>query len=522
MKRVALGLLLFSLGYGQTTPVTRIVRVGDDLQSVLHAAQPGDTIVLAADGTWTGNFMLPAKPEGLPITVTSSATLPLRRITPDDAPLLPRIVSPNADPTIACSGCRGWRFEGVRIASLSPELDVVVLEGAVDVTFDRVFIRGTPAGQKRGIRGNGRNITLTRSWIDGIWKQGQDSQAFCAWSGAGPYTITDNFLEAAGENVMFGGAASASPADVPADILVEGNTISKPEAWREPHPSTVKNLFELKAAKRVIVRNNLFERNWTDAQNGYAILFTVRNDDGNCDLHPAPCTGQSGAPWTVVEDVLFEGNTIRDVERGLNIIGYDVYAASGRGTRFVIRGNRWQTRANFFQAAGEVGELTISENTVENGGLFGLLYHGDVWPATETPSARRQSRFAVERLVMERNTGKRYDVGGVLGESAGWETKAFTQPTPQHLNGHAPGAVWTDNVLAFADPPPPPPPPPPVNPCEADPFRPTVTKWPSSQTRSSSGTWNPNGKTVQSAQFLWGPQRFVAVDTRTCSATVTR
>jgi hypothetical protein len=46
----------------------------------------------------------------------------------------------------------------------------------------------------------------TRSHLAGIWRSGQDSQAFAAWDGAGPYTITDNYLEAASETVMFGGA----------------------------------------------------------------------------------------------------------------------------------------------------------------------------------------------------------------------------------------------------------------------------------------------------------------------------
>jgi hypothetical protein len=186
--------------------------------------------------------------------------------------------------------------------------------------------------------GNGRNITLTRSHIANIWTSGQDSQAFCAWDGAGPYTVTDNYLEAASENVMFGGANSSSVANIPADILVENNHFSKPLEWKG-QPRTVKNLFELKSAKRVIVRNNLFERNWTDAQNGYSILFTTRNDEGQ-------------SPWSVVEDVLFERNVVRDVENGFNVNGYDSYQASGRTTRVTIRNNLVITAGTFRQRSG--------------------------------------------------------------------------------------------------------------------------------------------------------------------------
>ena len=38
----------------------------------------------------------------------------------------------------------------------------------------------------------------------------------------------------------------------------------------------MKNLFELKNARRVQIEGNLLENNWLDAQVGFAILFTVR------------------------------------------------------------------------------------------------------------------------------------------------------------------------------------------------------------------------------------------------------
>ena len=191
--------------------------------------------------------------------------------------------------------------------------------------------------------------------------------------------MTDNYLEAASENVMFGGANSSSPANVPADILVENNHFSKRLEWRGDHPAAVKNLFELKSAKRAIIRNNLFERNWTDAQNGYGILFTVRNDDG-------------GAPWSVVEDVLFERNVVRDVENGFNVLGYDSYQPSGRTTRVTIRNNLIVTAGTFLQAGGEVGTLTVDHNTVDQGYTFMMLYSGAVWVAGTSAGAARAVR----------------------------------------------------------------------------------------------------------------------------------
>jgi len=65
------------------------------------------------------------------------------------------------------------------------------------------------------------------------------------------------------------------------------------------------------------VEENLFEFNWADAQNGFAILFTVRNQDG-------------GAPWASIEDVTFRGNVIRHAGGGVNILAATTTTRAGR------------------------------------------------------------------------------------------------------------------------------------------------------------------------------------------------
>ncbi len=313
------------------------------MQAALNAAQPGDEIVLAAGARFTGTFRLPVKPFGAVITIRSSRALPARRLTPADAPLLPVIVSGGVESALTATGTSNWRLDGLQFeSSTTGEGNIIDLQDATAITMDRLLIVAGPAGQKRAIKGNGRQITLTRSHIANIWRAGQDSQAFCAWDGAGPYTITDNYLEAASENVMFGGANSLAADRVPSDILVVGNHFSKPLEWRG-QGKAVKNLFELKSAKRVTVRGNVFERNWTDGQSGTAIVFTVRNDEG-------------GAPWSVLEDVLFEQNIVRDTEGVFNILGYDSYQPSGRATRITIRNNLAVGTGFFLQAGGEVGD----------------------------------------------------------------------------------------------------------------------------------------------------------------------
>lgn len=403
---------------------TRYVTAGGDLQAALNAAQPGDEIVLTAGARYTGVFRLPLKPAGPVITIRSSAVLPARRITPDDASLLPTIVSGTVESAITATGTSNWRLDGLRFESNAlGEGTIIVLHDATNITLDRLLIVAGAQGQKRAIMGNGRQITLTRSHIANIWMSGVDSQAFAAWDGAGPYTITDNYLEAASENVLFGGADSAAPDRIPSDILVTNNHMSKRLEWKG-QPRNVKNLFELKAARRVVVRNNLFERNWTDGQAGVAILFTPRNQDGR-------------APWTVVEDVLFEHNIIRDTEGVFNVLGHDDERPSARTTRITIRHNLAIGSGTFVLAGGEVGVLTIDHNTVNQRGNFATLFYGDI--AQPDGFGTRPAQFAVESLTIT-NTLANHNTYGLYGDTIGVGTKALTLLVRNW--------TWTHNVLA--------------------------------------------------------------------------
>jgi hypothetical protein len=171
---------------------------------------------------------------------------------------------------------------------------------------------------------------------------------------------------------MFGGGDPLIPDLVPADIEIRGNHLAKPAAWQarplnaEGRPWTVKNLFELKNARRVLVEGNLFERSWAQAQTGFAILFTVRNQDG-------------GAPWSVVEDVAFVGNVVRQAGAGISILGRDDLKPSGQTRRIAIRNNlfdevgpaRWGGRGTLFQILNAPTHVVIEHNTgLQTGNLL--------------------------------------------------------------------------------------------------------------------------------------------------------
>jgi hypothetical protein len=100
---------------------------------------------------------------------------------------------------------------------------------------DRVFVTGDPLlGQKRGIALNAANVSITNSHIAEIKGVGQDTQAIAVWNGPGPFVIENNYLEAAGENVLLGGAGPDIPNLVPTGLAFRRNHLSRPVSWREP------------------------------------------------------------------------------------------------------------------------------------------------------------------------------------------------------------------------------------------------------------------------------------------------
>jgi hypothetical protein len=290
------------------------------------------------------------------------------------------------------------------------------------VIIDRCYLHGDRiAGSRRGVSLNASHVAIVDSYLSDFKERTADAQAIAGWNGPGPFLIAGNYLEASGENVMFGGGDPAIQDLVPSDIRILRNHLAKPRRWKKGDPSfegtewAVKNLFELKNARRVLVDGNLFEYNWPAAQNGFAILFTVRNQDGR-------------APWSVVEDVTFTNNVVRHVAAGVNILGRDDNHPSGQTRRIAIRNNvfldvggAWGN-GRLFQLLDGTHGIAIVHNTAVHTGS--LIFGGDHPPHTG---------FAFEGNVVAHNE---YGV-----------TASGTAPGRQTLDRFFPNAVFRGNVI---------------------------------------------------------------------------
>lgn len=366
---------------------THSVPPGGDLQAALNAAQPGDVVLLAPGATYVGNFRLPLKPDTTTfITVrtdAAAASLPAPgvRTSPAYAAVLAKIKSPTASPALSAdAGAHHWRLENIEfLPNAGGAGDIVVLGGSGAQTqvsqmphhlvLDRLYVHGDPAvGQKRGIALNSGAAEILNSYISDIKAVGQDTQAIAGWNGTGPYLIQNNYLEAAGENVMFGGADPSIPDLVPSDITIRGNLFTKPLNWRQERWQ-VKNAFELKNARRVLVEGNIFEHVWVAAQAGFAVLFSTRNQNGR-------------ALWSVVEDVTFRYNIIRHSSNAINISGYDNERPSQQGRRYRISHNviydiggaQWGGTGMFLQIGNEPRDVVVEHNTVSHAGHVVAVY----------------------------------------------------------------------------------------------------------------------------------------------------
>lgn len=342
--------VLMDTTYRTPSGSTTAVNSGGNLQTAIDNASCGDILSLEAGATFTGNFTLPDKDcaAGNYVVIRTSTPdgifpRPGTRVGPSHASLMAKIASGTTDIIASDSDADHYRFIGIEVAATANITTLISLAGGQGnlstqtnhIIFDRCYIHGDATnGSRRGISAQGAYIALIDSYVSDIKQVGSDTQAFAAWNASGPFKLVNNYLEASGENVMFGGSLTSGAGFIPSDIEIRRNHFKKPTSWCAHCGDyggttwTVKNLFEIKYAKRVLIEDNLFEQVWPQSQSGYAILFTVNNDEGS--------TGE-----VTIQDVTFRGNWIRKAGNGATILGVAGTPPSTKMARVDMRHNLW-------------------------------------------------------------------------------------------------------------------------------------------------------------------------------------
>jgi hypothetical protein len=298
--------------------------------------------VLQAGSTYSGNFTIPniGSCSGWVIVESSEASsLPSgTRVGPSSVSRMATLSSNTLSPVLQfrAAGIHNFRFIGLEISCATSVCDaphdlmsgLVEIDGGAtlpttvaatpaNIIIDRCYIHGTPTQNiRRGIAVNGTNIAVVDSYISEIHEAGAasagDSQAIEDWNGAGPLLIQNNYLEAASENIMFGGAGTAVPGLVPSDITIVGNYFYKDPSWRgeaAPYNWVIKDLLEFKNAQRVLVHGNVFSNCWLAAQAGELIELTPRAFGGDS--------------WVSAADLTFTDNLLEHAAIGFIIADSD-------------------------------------------------------------------------------------------------------------------------------------------------------------------------------------------------------
>jgi len=354
----------------------KTVKSPDDFRAALKDAACGDTLKLEAGAVFTGHFTIPAKhcddahwiiirtsapdsalpAEGTRLTpcYAGVASLPGRPEYPCPTPknVLARIEFPKRGrgPIEFATGANHYRFLGLEItrtASEDPVSGLILLEEqatADHIVFDRDWIHGT--AQSETTRGIGLGASTDVAVVDSYFTDFHciaavgtctDAQAILGGLGSnpmGPYKIENNFLEASGEVIMFGGGGATS---APHDIEIRRNHLFRPLLWMKDNPGfvgstsgrpfIVKNIFELKNALRLLFEDNVLENCWGGfSQEGYAILLTPKNQDPN------------RCPECVTLDVTIRNSWIKNVAAGFQIANArsDAGAFAKDGGRYSI------------------------------------------------------------------------------------------------------------------------------------------------------------------------------------------
>lgn len=426
-------------------------------QAAINAATCGDTIVLAAGSTYSGNFNIPPTSCSGWIEIASSALASLpstgNRVGPSDSANMAQIATPNVAPAIQfLPSANHWRLMGLEITTSYVSTSGTVYNlvsagiqangaGGISVQsqlpafliFDRIYIHGlSNTNTKRGIEMDTQAIAIVDSYCDEIHYNANDSQCFASWNGTGPFLIQNNFIEAGAEDIMFGGDRPSIPNLIPSDITIVGNVMQKNLAWRNqaaPYNWVVKNIFELKNAQRVLLDGNVLQYLWQSGQVGYAFVFTPRGG-GTC-------------PWCVVQDVTVTHNLIRHVADGIELASSD---SNYPGQTFPT--NRVLVQNNVFDDVSSV-------NWGGHGWVYLLLMatglqslhditldHNTSFPDSANGAVVVLGDSATAPNVQITNLLSGYGAYGVFGSGAGMGTAA--------LNGFLTNYIYNKNVFISA------------------------------------------------------------------------
>jgi Putative Ig domain len=429
----AWGTAVFVLAATSAHAATIAVPAGGDLQAALDAAQPGDVITLEPNATYTGNFVLPNKGDtSAYITIRSAAPDAVFpdagvRMTPAYAEQLPKLKSPTLFvPAIQTApGANHYKLMLLEFQANIDGLGDIIAIGAGDSTqtnlsqvpyafiLDRLYVHGDPEkGQKRCIALHSRDTIVTSSWVSDCKAINQDSQAISGFNGPGNWIIENNYLEAAAENFLLGGADPPIPNLVTANVVFRYNHLSKPLAWRLPILTTPADVIAAATpAAGALPAGAYYYKVVARKVGGQTRTATsIPSSEVSATLGVSGAVTISWTPVVGAQDYLVYGRTssTQDVFWTTTNPYFTDTGDAGSAGKPASGGTKWSVKNTF--------ELKNAQDITIEGNVFENLWVADQpgFPIVLTP--RNQSGrapWAVVQRVLFQNNIVRHTAGGV-------------------------------------------------------------------------------------------------------------
>lgn len=307
---------------------------GAAFAAALADSAPGDVIELQAGVEYKGSFTIPAKDNPLEkwlyITTSDIAGLPPvgTRVKATDSVHMP-LLHRQFGGTPVITFAEGASY--VRLVGLDLEIDdssmcynVLLLGSNYDILahhirVDRCLVHGNPVSNltQRGIALNVGDCVISDSLVFDVKLQGE-CQGICGWNAEGPILIDNCRVEAASIPFMLGGATPSVEGRVAQDITIRRCYFVKPTAW-EAEKLSVKNLFEIKSCRRLLMEGCVLKRTWPIAQSTAVVIKSSPDEK---------------AYWTFTSDITIRNCLVKEGASCVVVLGFDSAAQGISGRDF--------------------------------------------------------------------------------------------------------------------------------------------------------------------------------------------
>lgn len=451
---------------------TRIINVTtiSQLVNAYNSATGGEHIVIPAGTVLTGEIVLPYKAFSDYVTIRSSGTMPdiRERISPNNAGLVTirgsavgsipltiksraskiRLIGLKFDPKYYTSNNGPSTYYLVQIGEAFTQTDVsqnpnkIIMQHCVINPPDDVDV-------VHAVLNDGYKVSLISNWIGNVKTNGgQDSQAVVSFDGRGAHVYHNNFFEAASENVMYGGAVPNIDGLVTTNIEFRRCYFSKRLNWRSyngtTHPINVKNLFEVKNARRLYLESSVLENHWDALRSQlFALVFKSATSPGSIGEF---------VPWAISEDIVVENSKINHIYGGVTnaVDNYGVEPFHGlkpngiyiKNTLFDDLSERWGA-----SPSSSNGARLLQPNSVED------LQMNHVTMIDKDRTAGTAVYFVTNNNYRIRISNSLFGLGGygIIGGGVGTGIRALNPGSGGSNNGcqRASNATWimNNNVL---------------------------------------------------------------------------